>query len=141
MGHLRTDLQALIEDVITALTDPALRRVLTSLAADARRSPELAALLAERSLKPRRDSSGQMFLRAIQRGELPADTDLEVAQDLFIGPLYFRATLLDEQFPPGYAQHQTDAVLRALGATPGAPDRAARSKSVKTQRHMGIPAR
>jgi hypothetical protein len=72
--------------------------VLTSLAAEARRSPELAALLTERSLRPRRDSSRHMFLRAIQRGELPADTYLEVAQDLLIGPLCFRATLLDEQF-------------------------------------------
>jgi hypothetical protein len=117
-GTLRTDLQALIDDLITTLSDPVLRRVLTSLAAEARRSPELAALLAERSLKPRRDSSRQMFLRAIQRGELPAETDLEVAQDLFIGPLYLRATLLDEQFPPGYAQRHTDAVLHALGATP-----------------------
>ena len=119
-GTLRTDLQALIDDLITTLSDPVLRRVLTSLAAEARRSPQLAALLAERSLKPRRDSGHQMFLRAIQRGELPAETDLEVAQDLFIGPLYFRATLLDEQFLPGYAQHHTDAVLRALGATPPA---------------------
>lgn len=126
-GSLRGDLQSLIDDVIAALADPPLRRMLTSLAAEARRSPDLGALLAERSLKPRRDSSRQMFERAIERGELPPDTDIELAQDLFIGPPYFRATMLDEQFPPGYAQRHTDAVLRALGATPtrehGGPQR------------------
>jgi hypothetical protein len=43
------------------------------------------------------------------------------AQDLFSGPLYLRGVILDQDFPPGYAERLTDAVLRSLGAK--SPDR------------------
>jgi hypothetical protein len=42
-------------------------------------------------------------------------------QDLFGGPLYLRGVILDQDFPPGYAERLTDAVLRSLGAK--SPDR------------------
>jgi hypothetical protein len=37
-------------------------------------------------------------------------------QDLFGGPLYLRGVILAQDFPPGYAERLTDAVLRSLGA-------------------------
>ena len=57
-----------------------------------------------------------MLRQAIERGEIPPDTDLELALDPFGGPLYLRGVILDEEFPPGYSERLTDAVLRALGA-------------------------
>ena len=59
-----------------------------------------------------------MLRRAIERGEIPPDTDLEIAQDLIGGPLYLRGIILGEEFPPGYTERLTDAVLRSLGAPP-----------------------
>jgi Tetracyclin repressor-like, C-terminal domain len=57
----------------------------------------------------------------VKRGELSPDCDLELAQDLFGGPLYLRGVILDQDFPPGYAERLTDAVFRSLGAK--SPDR------------------
>jgi AcrR family transcriptional regulator len=115
-GSLHGDLIAVAEEAITVLSNPLVRRVIQSLVAEARHSPELAAVLAERFINPRRQAGVQMLRRAIERGEISPDTDLELAQDIFGGPLYFRGIILDENFSPIYAQRLTQAALRSLDA-------------------------
>jgi AcrR family transcriptional regulator len=114
-GSLAGDLQAIAEDAIAVLANPLVPSVIQSLLAEARRSPDLAAVLTERFIKPRRETGAQMLRRAVERGEIGPDCDLELAQDLFGGPLYLRGVILGEEFPVGYAQRLTDSVLRALG--------------------------
>ena len=46
-----------------------------------------------------------------------AEAGFEYNLDAVGGPLYLRGVILDQDFPPGYAERLTDAVLRALGAT------------------------
>jgi hypothetical protein len=58
-----------------------------------------------------------MLRRAVDRGEVRPDSDLELAQDLIGGPLYLRGVILGDEFPPRYSERLTDAVLCALGAT------------------------
>ena len=115
-GTLEGDLAAVIEEAIAVVSDPVVRGVIRALVAEARRSPELAAILTERFRDPRRDAGARMLRRAIERGEIEPDTDIELAQDLMAGPLYFRAIILDESFSPGYAERLTAAALRSLGA-------------------------
>jgi AcrR family transcriptional regulator len=115
-GTLRGDLLAVAEDAISVLANPLIRSVVQSLMVEARRSPDLAAVLAERFINPRREAGAEMFRRAVQRGEIAPDTNVELAQDLFGGPLYLRGAILAEEFAPGYAEQLTDTVLRALGA-------------------------
>jgi AcrR family transcriptional regulator len=117
-GSLRGDIQAIAHDAIAVLTNPLVRSVIQSLLTEARRSPDLAAVLTERFINPRREAGAQMLRRAVDRGEVRPDSDLELAQDLIGGPLYLRGVILGEEFPPGYTQRLTDAVLRSLGATP-----------------------
>ena len=116
-GSLRGDIQAITHDAIAVLANPLVRSVIQSLVTEARRSPDLAAVLAERFINPRREAGAQMLRRAVDRGEVRPDSDLELAQDLIGGPLYLRGVILGEEFPPGYSERLTDAVLRALGAT------------------------
>jgi hypothetical protein len=115
-GTLRGDLLALADDAIDVLANPLILSVVQSLVVEARRLPDLAAVLTERFINPRRDAGAKMFRRAMQRGEIAPDADLELAQDLFGGPLYLRGAILGEEFPPGYAERLADAVLRYLGA-------------------------
>ena len=116
-GSLRGDIRAIAEDAIALLANPLIRGVIQSLVAQARLSPDLADVLTERFRNPRRQAGDGMLRRAIERGEIPPETDLEIAQDLIGGPLYLRGIILGEEFPPGYAERLTDAVLRSLGAT------------------------
>lgn len=117
-GGLRTDVLALVNDAIAVLANPLVRGVIQSLVARARLSPDLDAVLTERFRDPRRAAGDKMLRRAIARGEIPPDTDLEIAQDLIGGPLYLRGIILGEAFPPGYAERLTEAVLRSLTAPP-----------------------
>ncbi len=116
-GTLRGDIMAIAEDAIAVLANPLVRSVIQSLVAEARRTPDLAAILTERFVDPRREAGAQMLRRAIDRGEVRPDSDLELAQDIIGGPLYLRGVILGESFPPGYAQRLTEAALRSLGAT------------------------
>jgi AcrR family transcriptional regulator len=116
-GSLHGDLIAIADEAITVLSNPSVRRVIQSLVSEARQSPELAAVLTQRFINPRRQAGDQMLRRAIERGEIRPDIDLELAQDIFGGPLYFRGIILDEDFSPDYGQRLTESTLRSLGAT------------------------
>ena len=115
-GSLAGDLQAIADDAIAVLANPIIPCLIRSLLAEARRLPDLAAVLTEGFSKPRREAGAQMLRRAVERGEIGPDSDLELALDLFGGPLYLRGVILGEEFPTGYAQRLTESVLRSLGA-------------------------
>jgi hypothetical protein len=65
-------------------------RVIAALLARAQNDPEFAEQYRARFVEPRRDLSRIIFARAIDRGEIRADTDVEVALDLLFGPFYHR---------------------------------------------------
>ena len=65
-------------------------RVIAALLAETRADPAFAAEYRQHVIEPRRDQAREIFGRAVERGEVPADLDLEVALDLIYGPLYLR---------------------------------------------------
>lgn len=115
-GSLAGDLRAVAEDAINVLKNPLVRNVIRALVAERRRSPDLDAVITEKFIEPRRAAGAAMFQRAMDRGEIAPDSDPEMAQDMFGGPLYFKGVILDEDFPTDFAQRLTDGVLRSLGA-------------------------
>ncbi len=64
--------------------------VIAALLAKARADPAFAAEYQQRVVQPRRDQAREIFGRAMERGEIPAGLDVEVALDLIYGPLYHR---------------------------------------------------
>jgi hypothetical protein len=64
--------------------------VVAALLTEAQTDPVFAAEYRERFVEPRRQQARDIFRRAIERGEIPADTKVEVALDLLYGPLYHR---------------------------------------------------
>ena len=69
---------------------PPYGRVIGALLTEAQTDPAFAAEYRERFVEPRRDQAREIFRRAIERGEIPAGTKIEVALDLLYGPLYHR---------------------------------------------------
>jgi AcrR family transcriptional regulator len=90
-GSLRGDLIELLAPWARHVsTRRSYARVIAALLAEARTDPAFAAEYQRRVVLPRRDQAKAIFDRAIERGEIPADLDLEVALDLIYGPLYHR---------------------------------------------------
>ncbi|MEU9506124.1 TetR/AcrR family transcriptional regulator [Micromonospora sp. NPDC048170] len=89
-GDLHSDLELLFLLMTRALRHPLAAQIIPDLLAEAARNPQIAQTL-ERALRTnQRDIGGQVVGRAIARGELAPDTDLDIAVDLIVGPLYWR---------------------------------------------------
>jgi AcrR family transcriptional regulator len=107
-GSLAGDLLALMRPWARQLAAKPYGRVIAALITKAQSDAEFAEQYHARFVQPRRDQARAIFARAIDRGEIPADTDIEVAIDLLYGPFYHRIL-------HGHAQ-LTDRFTRAIVA-------------------------
>ena len=89
-GSLRGDLLSLLRPWARLAGSRPYGRVVAALLTEAQTDPVFAAEYRERFVEPRREQAREIFRRAIERGEIPADTKVEVALDLLYGPLYHR---------------------------------------------------
>jgi hypothetical protein len=74
----------------------------------------LAGALRERLIATRRASAKEVLSRGIQRGELRADLDLDVAIDAFYGAVYYRLLVSGEPLTPAYADRLVEQLYPAL---------------------------
>ncbi|WP_460395121.1 TetR/AcrR family transcriptional regulator [Actinophytocola sediminis] len=116
-GTLRGDLRASVAAIAAWLSEPPFSRIVPDLVAEATRTPELAKAIATAIGEPRRALARTRLEQAAARGELPADADLETAQDMVAGLIYWRLVVRQAPVEPDYLDRVTDTVLRALGAT------------------------
>jgi AcrR family transcriptional regulator len=88
-GSLREDLFARVL-LWARVEQRAFARALAGLVAIAQCDPVFAELYVDRLVRPRQDAARPLFRRAIERGEIPRDTDVDAALDLLYGPIYNR---------------------------------------------------
>ncbi len=113
-GTLRSEMLSLVGPwVRRAATGPS-PRILTALLAKAQNDPEFGQAYRAHFVEPRRDQARAMFARAIARGEIPADTDVEVATDLLWGPLYHRLFHGHAPLNDRFARRLVDTVLAGI---------------------------
>ncbi|WP_433518891.1 TetR/AcrR family transcriptional regulator [Nonomuraea sp. CA-143628] len=115
-GSLRGDLRETLDALMEWLTHPRFSRILPDLVAEMARHPELGDVVKAMVGVPRRDRAMVIFQRAIERGELPADADVDLALDLFAAPIYWRLTVRAVEPGPDYLDRLTEMILRALSA-------------------------
>lgn len=115
-GSLRGDVRESLDAVARWLSHPHFSRILPDLVAEMARNPELSDLVEGMIGRPRRDRGAVMLQRAMRRGELAPDTDVEIALDLIGAPVYWRLTVRDADAEPGYLDKLADMLVRALGA-------------------------
>ena len=118
-GSLRGDLLAMMRPWARLATSRPYGRVLAALITEAQTDPVFAAVYRQRLLEPRRDQARAVFLRAIERGEIPADTKVEVALDLLYGPLYHRLLHGHAPLNDRFTQDVIDMALNGIQPTPG----------------------
>ena len=85
-GDLGEDLKKMLRSYIHAFNATALSAVLPSLAGERAHNPELAKVFEPVSLA-RRGPLVRAFERAVERGEISPDLDLDLAGDLVVGPI------------------------------------------------------
>jgi len=117
-GSLRGDLLAMMRPWARLATSRPYGRVLAALITEAQTDPVFAAVYRQRLLEPRRDQARAVFLRAIERGEIPADTKVEVALDLLYGPLYHRLLHGHAPLNDRFTQDVIDMALNGIQPTP-----------------------
>ncbi|MGE0880777.1 MAG: TetR/AcrR family transcriptional regulator [Acidimicrobiia bacterium] len=110
-GSLAGDLDELADIVAAHIGDERFAKCMPDLLAAARRNPELAPIV-DTLLLERSERITSIFDRAIERGEIAADTDVDYAHDLLIGPLFLRASL----GKPVEERHVRLAVVAVLAA-------------------------
>lgn len=115
-GTLRGDVRGFLSDASDALEHPLAARIIPDLLAEAARNPELADVLLAGVRDPRRAKAAAMVRRAIDRGELPGDTDVERALDFLAGPLYWRLCLIRTPTGSDYLDRLADQITAAMRA-------------------------
>ena len=112
-GDLVADLESMLRSYLRVFNSTPLGTVYPSLVGECASDPELGKLLSP-LLMERRRPLVHAFERAVARGELPADTDLELAADLLVGPIavrvFFSERKLNPRIVPGLVRVALDGI-------------------------------
>lgn len=109
-GGVRGDLRQLLTGFVTMLEHTPFPRLLAAFMDAAEREPALATLHADLTQR-RRDPMLAVLARGQQRGELPADLDLDVVTDLLAGPFFYRRFVAHRPIPPSLVDDVIAQVL------------------------------
>jgi AcrR family transcriptional regulator len=77
--------------------------------------PTLIHAFRERFLKPRRAEAYTTLGRGIERGELPADLDLDLVLDALYGPIYMRFLIGHDSLSPEFVDELCEMMLNKAG--------------------------
>jgi AcrR family transcriptional regulator len=113
-GSLLGDLRVLLAHLGELAADPTLGCNVRMMVADGMHNPELAAVHDE-FVQFRRTGTKLVLERAIARGELRPDVDLEVAADVLGGPVFYRHLVSHMPIDDAYLDAVLQAFLRAYG--------------------------
>jgi AcrR family transcriptional regulator len=116
-GSLAGDLRTRMRTAVRFMTSRR-GRVLRTLIAEVQCDEQLAEGYRAHVLGPLRQQSVDIFRRAIDRGEIPPDTPVDVVNDLLYGPLFQRLLLRHAPLDRRFADQVVDLVLAAVGAVP-----------------------
>ena len=115
-GSIADDLTEVLRSSIDVLRSTPLAHVLPSLVGERNRDPELSLAL-DGFVAERRRPLLRMLERAVERGALPPDADLELGVDLILGPFVVRLFFTAGRVDPDLVQPIVDAVIQGLGGT------------------------
>lgn len=103
-------------DIARTLADPLVRRILPDLVGELRRNRAFAVAFADRLVRPRRAAFVDGLRRAVERGELDREVDVELVADLLVGPPFARVLLPlgVPEMSEGDAEALVDTILAGI---------------------------
>jgi AcrR family transcriptional regulator len=96
LGAVRDDLVSYLRQLALFLTQAPAGAVLTALIGQAQHDRAMAATFRDAHLAEHRERERTLLERAIARGELPADLDVDQALAELLGPVYYRVLVTGE---------------------------------------------
>ncbi len=109
-GEPRTDLREMIRAAVQLIVDSPVGSMLPALAADVPRDPATAERL-RGFLRPRRDAAREILHQAAAQGLLPADVDIEMIIDLYVGLVFYRAFVSGHRVDDGTVDQLVDLIF------------------------------
>lgn len=89
-------------------------KMITELIGEGQLDGGLAEALQTRYIQPRRLEAGQLLERAVMRGELKEDVDIQLSLDLIYGPIFYRLLVTGETLDDGYMKNLVTSVFRGI---------------------------
>jgi AcrR family transcriptional regulator len=114
-GNLADDLRGLARSLVKAFKDSPAGRVMPVMIFERRRYPELDAGY-RKFLSDRKAGTRKLLQRAVERGELPNDTDVAVMSSMLVGPIFHRLMITQEPLNDAFVDALVEALLRGFGA-------------------------
>ena len=113
-GTTRGDAHALVEELVAILTDTPIGRMLPILVAVRTRVPELDAAYAE-IVAEKRARSAVVVRRAVERGDLRSDVDVDVVTDALVSAAFYRFLVSRAPLDATFTDAVVENALRAFG--------------------------
>jgi len=92
-GSLEGDYLAVVQSVLARAESTGALSLMPRLLGDVADDPDMHALFSEHLVEPRRRVVRGVLQRAVERGEVRADADLDIAIDLIVGPMIYRVVI------------------------------------------------
>ena len=114
-GSVYTDMSRQMRQLVKVLRSPK-GRIVAAILAAGQSDKDVIAAFRDRFLWPRRREAYRTLRRAISRGELHKDTDLDLVLDSLYGPIYMRFLIQHDRLTPDFVDRLCALVLE--GARP-----------------------
>jgi len=112
-GDLANDLKEMLRSYLRVFNSTPLAQVLPSLAGERAHNPELSRLF-DPVMRGRSQPLRRRIQHAVDRGELPAGLDADMAADLIVGPISVRLFFSGARISPRLVDPIVDLVLGGL---------------------------
>jgi AcrR family transcriptional regulator len=119
-GSLRDDLLSLLRPWARLAGRRPYGRIIAALVTQTQTDPAFARQYHARFVEPRRDQARTVFRRAVERGQIPSDTNVEVALDLLYGAIYHRLLHGHAPLNDRFVRDVIDTALGGIAPGPAA---------------------
>lgn len=114
-GSIRTDMSQQMRQLVKIFRSRR-GRIVSAILGGGQSDPDLITAFRNRFLIPRRRKAYSTLHRAIQRGELRGDVDLDLLLDALYGPIYMRFLIRHDKLTPKFVNHLCELVLDGAAA-------------------------
>ncbi len=121
MGSVEADLRDYLGHICAFFSTQMSKPTIAGLLAEAQCNSELAQAFEQRLLKQRRVVLRTILDRAVTRGELRADADLNVIIDMVHGAIWYRTLFLRAPLDEPFIDHLIHQIMSGMALQPFAP--------------------